>query len=245
MRFAIVTDIHEDIAGLEKNLNTLNKAGYDLLVCLGDITGFTSDHYTHWPDANACIDLLKEKADIVLAGNHDLFTCQKLSSYQEEKKLPLNWYELSIQEKKAISKGKFWLYENETVPELSPENLNYLIHLPNFHCFNIKGDPILFSHFVMPDMAGTVTWMPDRIWQLRDHFNYLKQSNVKLSFVGHFHPDKTTVAGRFFKNASGIKPYKIKASPAIVLCPAVADKGNSGCIIFDSDTWEITTLSVG
>jgi predicted phosphodiesterase len=243
MKIAIITDIHEDIAGLEKILSVLNKTGYDLLVCLGDITGFTPDYYTHLPDANACIDLLKEKADIVLSGNHDLFTCQKLSAYQLEKMLPLNWYNLALQEKKTIAKGNFWLYENEILPALTTENLMYLNNLRDFQWFNLNDDQILFSHFVMPDMAGTLTWMPNRISRLREHFHYLKKGNAKLSFVGHFHPDKTTVANRFFRTASGKKPFKVKVSPSVVLCPAVAGNGNSACIIFDSDTWEIITLS--
>ena len=45
MRIAIISDIHEDFAMLEKALAILKSVGYDMLVCLGDITGFAPEYY--------------------------------------------------------------------------------------------------------------------------------------------------------------------------------------------------------
>jgi 3',5'-cyclic AMP phosphodiesterase CpdA len=98
MRIAIITDIHEDFEMLEKAFAKIRSLGYDLLVCLGDVTGFAHQFYDHPPDANACLDLLRANAHLALAGNHDLFTAHRLPSYHIHNGIPGNWYELSFQE---------------------------------------------------------------------------------------------------------------------------------------------------
>lgn len=72
MRIAIVSDIHEDYHKLLKALSLLKDSGYDMLVCLGDIAGYNAQYYQHTPDADKCIELIREQADIVVIGNNDL-----------------------------------------------------------------------------------------------------------------------------------------------------------------------------
>ncbi|MFW5726189.1 MAG: metallophosphoesterase family protein, partial [Bacteroidota bacterium] len=153
MRIALISDIHEDIANLEKAMLAIENHGYDLLVCLGDITGYSPLYYSHEPNANACIDLLRSRKALVVAGNHDLYTCGRLPSYHAKKNIPKNWYSLSLNERIRLSKNKVWLYQEEVVPALNRENLGFLTGLKEWETIDDNGKRYLFTHFFLPDMA--------------------------------------------------------------------------------------------
>jgi predicted phosphodiesterase len=65
VRVAIVSDIHANKQALEAVLEEIRAAECDALWCLGDLVGYGGD-----PDA--CVELIRENADLCLAGNHDL-----------------------------------------------------------------------------------------------------------------------------------------------------------------------------
>jgi predicted phosphodiesterase len=63
MRVLILSDIHANLIALETVLSAA--AGeYDTIWCLGDIVGYG-------PRPNECIDLMRNKADVCVMGNHD------------------------------------------------------------------------------------------------------------------------------------------------------------------------------
>src|SRR5947209_20499336 len=65
MRVAVVSDIHSNLHALEAVLEALDADAPDELWCLGDIVGYG-------PNPNECCALIEERADVCLAGNHDL-----------------------------------------------------------------------------------------------------------------------------------------------------------------------------
>lgn len=243
MRIAIVTDIHEDFEMLEKAFGKLQSLGYDLLVCLGDITGFAPQYYNHAPDANACIDFIRGYAHFSLAGNHDLFSVQRLPSYHLEKQMPLNWYDLSIEEQASMTEDKLWLYEAEVIPQLSPENRNYLESLPEYKVLDTGLKKIFFSHFMKPDLSGVSRWFPFHTGDLRQHLRLMKENDCKLAFAGHSHPLGVSIAGKFIWAEPGFSQGRINHSPKIVFCPAIVNGRNtSGFIIFDTKSSIITPV---
>jgi predicted phosphodiesterase len=246
MRIAIIADIHEDIAILEKAYKVLQSKGYDVLVCLGDITGYAREFYDHKPDANACIDLIKDKADIVIAGNHDLFNSQRLPSYFREKNIPENWYNLSAIERKELANNSLWLYEEEVIPTLSSQNMQFLKELKEHVVYDTGDYHILFSHFLKPDLSGISKWFPYRIRELKQHFEFMEEGGAKLAFVGHSHPNGVTLAGKLFWSAPRFEPFSIKNNHRIIFCPPLAGGRKSGSfIMFDSSSFEITPLYIG
>jgi diadenosine tetraphosphatase ApaH/serine/threonine PP2A family protein phosphatase len=62
---AVITDIHSNLPALEAVLADVDARGVDEVWCLGDVVGYGAD-----PDA--CADLVRERCDTCLAGNHDL-----------------------------------------------------------------------------------------------------------------------------------------------------------------------------
>ncbi len=64
MRVGFVSDIHSNLEALVACLAELDRAGIDSLCCLGDTVGYGAS-------ANECLDLLRERADHFVLGNHD------------------------------------------------------------------------------------------------------------------------------------------------------------------------------
>ncbi|MEX0993417.1 MAG: metallophosphoesterase family protein, partial [Solirubrobacterales bacterium] len=65
MRVAVISDVHGNLPALEAVLAKIDAERVDELWCLGDLVGYGAD-----PDA--CTELVTARADICLAGNHDL-----------------------------------------------------------------------------------------------------------------------------------------------------------------------------
>ena len=65
MRVAVVSDIHSNLHALEAALSAIDQDAPDELWCLGDLVGYG-------PRPNECCAAIAERADVCLAGNHDL-----------------------------------------------------------------------------------------------------------------------------------------------------------------------------
>ncbi len=65
MRVAVVSDIHSNLHALEAVLAEIDAETPDELWCLGDLVGYG-------PRPNECCATIAERADVCLAGNHDL-----------------------------------------------------------------------------------------------------------------------------------------------------------------------------
>ncbi len=237
MRVAIITDIHEDFALLEKASKALQQRNYDFLICLGDITGFSPLFYSHQPDANACIEWLRKNANVSIPGNHDLFSVQRLPSYFAELEIPQNWFDLTLEQQQKIDKNRLWLYEEESVPELSPENKLYLQNAPEYFVLHDGDKKILFTHFLSPDICGITRWFPDRIGETSKHAVFMRNLGCTLSFAGHSHPNGVCKIGRFFWNYPVWETLKVKQFLTIILCPPlVSGRDYNSFLIFDTKT---------
>ncbi len=61
----MVSDIHANLPAFEAVLAAIDEAGADEIWCLGDVLGYGAE-----PDE--CVDLVRERCDLCLVGNHDL-----------------------------------------------------------------------------------------------------------------------------------------------------------------------------
>ncbi len=64
MRYAVLSDVHSNLEALSAVLEEVKGLGYDRLVCLGDFVGYNAD-------PSACLELLIERVDHAVIGNHD------------------------------------------------------------------------------------------------------------------------------------------------------------------------------
>ena len=92
MRVAVITDIHANLAALEAALATIDEAGVEEIWCLGDVVGYGAQ-----PDA--CADLVRDRCQICLVGNHDLAVLGTLnvSSFSEAAADAVGWTRENIE----------------------------------------------------------------------------------------------------------------------------------------------------
>jgi predicted phosphodiesterase len=73
MRIAVISDIHSNLHALEAVLADVDAETVDEIWCLGDVVGYG-------PKPNECADIVRERAAVVLVGNHDLAAIGKLDT---------------------------------------------------------------------------------------------------------------------------------------------------------------------
>lgn len=76
MRFALLADIHSNLAAFESVLKDLEtRGGFDKIWCLGDMVGYG-------PQPNECIARLRQFDHVCIAGNHDWAAIGKMDTFE-------------------------------------------------------------------------------------------------------------------------------------------------------------------
>lgn len=104
MRYALIADIHANLAAFSGVLDDIKRrGGVEEIWCLGDIVGYG-------PDPHQCIELLCQQKHVCVAGNHDLAAIGKLdiTEFNPDAATVCRW----------------------TAQQLSPEDIQYLEGLP-------------------------------------------------------------------------------------------------------------------
>lgn len=99
MRIGIISDVHGNLESLNASLLFL-KDKIDSYVVLGDTVGYG-------PDPEECIEIVKEKAGIVLKGNHEEgIITGDLTAFNDNARVSLEWT------KKRLSEGSLTFIKN-------------------------------------------------------------------------------------------------------------------------------------
>ncbi|MEN8201698.1 MAG: metallophosphoesterase family protein [Bacteroidota bacterium] len=220
MRLAILSDIHEDYENLLKIIGKAEARGFDKLICLGDISGYSLPYYNYGKSRNApaCLALLREKCDIIIAGNHDIYAAGL------DPELP------------DILKGQeHWQHELDLDPGYSEEDISFLATLPSHDILPSPSGNILFSHYVYPNLSGFVKGFYYEEKEFMEHFAFMRERECSLCFTGHAHP------GGFYRvHPGGFNHYrnrgkKISTFPALIgIPPATRNEHRSSFCIFDT-----------
>jgi len=110
MRILIISDIHANLAALERVLEVASEEGYDRVWCLGDIVGYG-------PDPNECVAEMRDLEALCIAGNHDWAALDKI---------PLEDFNFDAR------KATLW-----TQDHLTPESISFLEKQPQVR---VEGD---------------------------------------------------------------------------------------------------------
>lgn len=120
MKIAIISDIHGNLEALKETFLDIEKRNVDKIICLGDII-------SKGVHSKECINLVKNKCDIVLQGNCDEYFSKE---YKDIKNL-------AEQEKNRIE----W---NQSL--ITKEDREYLIKLPFSYEFYMSGSLVRLFH---------------------------------------------------------------------------------------------------
>lgn len=122
MIYIVFSDVHSNLEALQAFVELTRSIKHDKKVFLGDAVGYGAD-------PNACVDWIRENADIILAGNHDYAVVGKtdfsyFNSYAYQACL---WtrQELTEENKRFLSSlpvvkeegGIFWAHSSPCDPE--------------------------------------------------------------------------------------------------------------------------------
>jgi diadenosine tetraphosphatase ApaH/serine/threonine PP2A family protein phosphatase len=86
LRVAVLSDVHSNQPALESVLAAIDEVEVEEIWCLGDVVGYGAQ-----PDA--CADLIRQRCDVCLVGNHDLAVLGGLdiSSFSEPAAVAAEW----------------------------------------------------------------------------------------------------------------------------------------------------------
>lgn len=118
-RIAVISDIHANLEALKSVLADIETQNIDKIICLGDIIG-------KGVHAHECIELVKNKCDIVIKGNVDDRFCDDAEKFKD--------YEI---EYKRLTYNQLLMTE---------EDMNYLRGLPCSVEFYLSGNLIRMFH---------------------------------------------------------------------------------------------------
>ena len=151
MRYAIIADIHANLAALVAVLVDIERQGdVDELWCLGDVVGYG-------PDPHECIALLNKTNHVCVAGNHDLAAIEKLdtSEFNPDAALACRWTakKLTAEDRRYLSnlpliinKGDFTLVHGSPREPVWEYLLSISSAEENFNHFKTKFCLIGHSH---------------------------------------------------------------------------------------------------
>ena len=151
MRLAIISDIHSNFEALTVAMKEIDHRGVDAIYCLGDIVGYGAD-------AAACVDIVMNRCEGAVRGNHDVAVAM-------EKGITF----LPKDAQKAAKHNRL---------QLSDDQIDYLTNLPLI----LEAADCTFVH---ASPQNPQQWM--RIESLAvamEQFNHFK---TDICFIGHTH----------------------------------------------------------
>ncbi|MBT6346581.1 MAG: metallophosphoesterase family protein [Nitrospina sp.] len=151
MRYIIFSDLHSNLEALNQFQTEIETIEYDKLVCLGDIVGYGAD-------PNPCVDWVREKVNVCIAGNHDWAVVEKTETDN------FNSYAYDV---------CLW-----TRNELTQENKNFLRSLPLEH----EEGGVYWVH-ASPFEPEAWHYVTSKVGAKR----YFRHFEGSLCFVGHSH----------------------------------------------------------
>ncbi|MCH8928030.1 MAG: metallophosphoesterase family protein [Candidatus Marinimicrobia bacterium] len=151
MRIGLISDIHSNLEALSAVLSRLESMSVDRVICLGDIVGYGANPVE-------CINMVREKCDVVLAGNHDFAVAGTQS---------VSWFNQDALDSVIWTKNI-----------IDDDMSHYLSSLPLTH---VEKD-VVYVHGTphKPEKWSYIVSMEDALYE----FRYFKGS---LAFVGHSH----------------------------------------------------------
>jgi diadenosine tetraphosphatase ApaH/serine/threonine PP2A family protein phosphatase len=148
---AIISDVHGNLEALKEVLKYIDEKKIDRVFCLGDIVGYG-------PNPNECVEIISERCQKVVIGNHDHAALGLTSTeyFNDFAKISTHW----------------------TTNNLSEENKNYLHSLE----FTYSTDKFLAVHST--PSAPTLWHYILSEMDAQHEFKYFEE---RICFIGHSH----------------------------------------------------------
>ena len=129
MRYAIVSDVHSNIASLDVVFAMLRDD--DALLCLGDIVGYG-------PNPNECVEKIRARATATVLGNHDVAAIDNfgLAYFNPAAREAMKWTQSVL-----TAENLSWL-----------DSLGYEFRMPDF--LLVHGAPVNYFEYILDKPAA-------------------------------------------------------------------------------------------
>jgi predicted phosphodiesterase len=102
--FAVISDIHSNIEALNTVLADIELRGIKTIYCLGDVIGYG-------PDPQQCLDLIIEKTEWCVLGNHDYATLYEPTNFNYGAEQASFWTRFTLEaEQLTESRNRRWTF---------------------------------------------------------------------------------------------------------------------------------------
>ena len=151
MLYGVIADIHGNLEAFQTVLEEIGKADIDCLICAGDVVGYAAH-------PSKCIEIVRNRADAVVAGNHDWAVAGKLdtSYFNSDARDAVDW----------------------TRSQLSENEISWLADLPL--TVQVDGVSLVHSTLYNPEYFDYI----QTLYQAELCFS---RQETPMSFVGHSH----------------------------------------------------------
>jgi len=161
MTFALISDIHGNVDALEVVLKDIERKDVKRIICLGDIIGYG-------PNPTECVDLVMEKCEWAMMGNHDFAVLYEPTSFNASAESACFWTRQQFEnEKDPDKRRKRWEFLGNLEIRKNAENALWVHASPR--------RPI--NEYIFPDDVLTA---PLKMQQIFERIE-------TRCFVGHTH----------------------------------------------------------
>ncbi len=171
---AIISDIHSNHEALKTVLADIDRRGIETIYCLGDILGYG-------PDPRECLDLVMERANFSLCGNHDHAVFYEPANFNVAAERAAFWTRMALEEEPdAAKRNRRWKFLAGLLPRNEMEGLVFVHGSPR--------KPI--NEYLFPDDVYT---NPQKLLQNFERMNQM------TCFCGHTHVPGVFVDDPYFE----------------------------------------------
>lgn len=204
--FAIISDIHSNLEALTTVLNDIEKRGIKTIYCLGDILGYAAN-------PKECLDLVIEKTENCVMGNHDYATLYEPTNFNQGAESAAYWARRVLEQETDHEKSnKRWQYlGNQRMRwTLRTKMKDVEATLDFVHASPRR--PI--NEYVFPDDVYTTTGKMNALFERVKH----------ICFVGHTH-----LPGVFLEDPDFYSPDELSGRyPILPTEKAIINVGSVG-----------------
>ena len=196
MRTAVISDIHANLPALQAVLDHIDTQNVDRIICLGDILGYG-------PDPVQCVQLVAERCEWSLMGNHDFGVLYEPTNFNAAAEQAAYWSRLQFENSANGTAAAAWDFLSK---------LRVRVLDGKFLC--VHGTPRRpINEYLFPDDALNSPVKMQQIFDLIDQY----------ALVGHTH-----VAGVFTDEPDFYPPDDLEGVYPLVDEKAIINPGSVG-----------------
>ena len=185
--FAVISDIHSNLEALTAVLADIEQRGATQIVCLGDVIGYG-------PNPRECLDLIREKCRVCIAGNHDHAVLYEPTNFNTAAERAAYWTRQVLESEPDVKKRNArWEFLGGLPVRAAEYDLLYVHASPR--------RPV--NEYLFPEDVFT---NPQKV------IANFERLDARLCFIGHTHQPGVFLDDPYFD-----PPHELPDSPYFVL----------------------------